>query len=347
MNIDTYLNSGITGKKIPEQPLVTVIVPAYNVELYVEKCIESIIHQSYQNLEIFLVDDGSTDNTPNICDALSVRDERIVVIHQENRGIGGARNAALEQMHGEYLIFVDSDDWIPKYAVEMELNYLVGEKADLVAFKVGYSADGHSFPLYEAICGKMRRLNHKQVCLAYLGVSSVPFKICVWNKMYRSSLWKNRRFSEKINYEDLDIMFWLIHDVEKAVYINEFGYVQLVRPGSVIQSHVKRRDLHLLKITEHMLESANQWYDQEDVLYKWTLYKAAYEEKGLLQRLLDLKNHDYKDSDLEAFEVNVLIKEIQERLNVRLSEMKRNTTFYGKKYSTLFEEVKKLISDEK
>ena len=92
--------------------LISVIVPVYNVESYLEKCIDSIIHQTYKNLEIILVDDGSTDNSGKICDVYKEKDSRIKVIHKQNRGLSSARNCGLEIAKGEYIGFVDGDDYI-------------------------------------------------------------------------------------------------------------------------------------------------------------------------------------------------------------------------------------------
>lgn len=102
--------------------LVSIIVPVYNVEKYLEKCIESIINQTYSNLEIVLSDDGSTDNSPSICDEYALKDSRIRVIHKSNGGLSDARNAALDIISGKYITFIDSDDYIEKEAIEILVN---------------------------------------------------------------------------------------------------------------------------------------------------------------------------------------------------------------------------------
>ena len=94
-----------------DQKLISVIVPIYNVERYLEKCVNSILVQTYSNLEIILVDDGSPDNCPQLCDQLAKKDSRIVVVHKKNGGLSSARNAGIDIARGEYIGFVDSDDW--------------------------------------------------------------------------------------------------------------------------------------------------------------------------------------------------------------------------------------------
>ena len=98
--------------------LISVIVPVYNTEKYLEKCVMSILNQTYKNLEIILIDDGSTDNSPQICDSLAEKDNRITVIHQPNGGVSSARNTGLDNTHGDYIMFVDSDDYIAPNMIE-------------------------------------------------------------------------------------------------------------------------------------------------------------------------------------------------------------------------------------
>ena len=121
-----------------DKGLVTVIVPVFNVEEYLEKCIKSIICQTYSKLEIIIVDDGSTDNSPKICDKWSLVDKRIQVIHKENGGLSDARNTALKIAKGNYISFVDSDDWLDQYFVETLLKILIEENADIAECGVAY-----------------------------------------------------------------------------------------------------------------------------------------------------------------------------------------------------------------
>lgn len=113
---------------------VSIIVPVYNVEKYVERCIESIIKQSYKNLEIILIDDGSKDNSGKICDEYAQKDNRIKVIHKKNGGLSDARNTGLNIADGEYICFIDSDDYIHKDLVKDNLEKLIQQKADMICF---------------------------------------------------------------------------------------------------------------------------------------------------------------------------------------------------------------------
>lgn len=116
------------------KPKISIVVPVFNVDKYLSECLDSLINQTYSNLEIILVDDGSTDNSGSICDVYAKRDHRIIVIHQVNGGLSNARNCGLDHVTGDYVMFVDSDDWIAKDTCEITVNIAIKETADLVIF---------------------------------------------------------------------------------------------------------------------------------------------------------------------------------------------------------------------
>ena len=115
-----------------QNPLVSIIVPIYKVEPYLRRCLDSIVNQTYTNLEIILVDDGSPDGCPQICDEYAAKDKRIVVIHKENGGLSDARNAGLDICKGEYIFFIDSDDWIKTDTIEFLYKITQDKKSDIV-----------------------------------------------------------------------------------------------------------------------------------------------------------------------------------------------------------------------
>ena len=115
--------------------IISIIIPAYNVEKYISLCLDSVIQQTYDNLNIIVVDDGSIDSTPRIIDEYAAKDKRIVAIHKKNGGLSDARNAGLERAIGNYLMFLDSDDWLEKKCCEIVLNEIRKEQADIVIFE--------------------------------------------------------------------------------------------------------------------------------------------------------------------------------------------------------------------
>lgn len=125
--------------------LVSVIVPVYNVEKYLARCLDSIINQTYTNLEIILVDDGSKDSSGQICDEYAAKDQRIKVIHKQNGGLSSARNAGLDIASGSYIEFVDSDDWIDKDTVKENLELIINENSNVVFFNHYQVFDDHIY----------------------------------------------------------------------------------------------------------------------------------------------------------------------------------------------------------
>ena len=121
--------------ELNETPLISVIIPVYNVEPYFRQCLNSVVGQTYEKLEILIIDDGSTDECGKICDEYAERDGRIKVFHTENRGLSAARNLGIDEAGGEYINFIDSDDWFELNAIETAVNAAIDSKADIVCFR--------------------------------------------------------------------------------------------------------------------------------------------------------------------------------------------------------------------
>ncbi len=189
--------------------LISVVVPCYNVEKYLEKCVESIINQTYPNLEIILVDDGATDNTPELCDKLALTDSRIKVLHKVNGGLSDARNAGLAVASGKYITFFDSDDWVEYEILKVAIEKMVNNNLDLVVW--GYSADfvdDNEKVLSQRNCvvngacelGKNNTVLTQKNTLGLSGYA--------WNKLYKTDIIKNNNllFEKGISLVE-DILF--------------------------------------------------------------------------------------------------------------------------------------------
>ena len=213
-----------------EKELISIIVPIYNTEAYLTKCIDSILNQSYQNLEIILVDDGSTDNSALISKQYAQKDSRIHFIHQNNSGVSIARNVALDYAHGDYIGFVDSDDYI---APDMfETLYTLSQKENADISMVSYyivennQLKKHTFTeqiyVYDAISA-LRELLIDQEVQNY-----------TWNKLYKKSIFEKKRFPVGKFYEDIDIMYHLFEDCKKIVYRDTPKYYYVKRQNSIV-----------------------------------------------------------------------------------------------------------------
>lgn len=221
---------------------VSIIVPIYKVEAYLKKCIDSIIKQTYKNLEIILVDDGSPDNCGKICDEFAIKDTRIKVIHKQNGGLSDARNAGLNIATGDYLYFVDSDDWISSNAIEVLISYFESNlDVDIVA---GSSVDVHEYngeileTSYSIPLGTISQLN-KIEALKH----NLQNGWAAWNKLYKKELFKDIRFPKgKIN-EDEAVMPHIISLCEKVIIVGQPTYYYFLRPESITTSNFSEKKL--------------------------------------------------------------------------------------------------------
>ena len=228
------------NEKTNKDILITIIVPVYNVEKYLKKCIDSIITQTYDNLEIILVDDGSTDSSGNICDEYKTNDSRIKVIHKINAGLSSARNAALEIATGELIGFVDSDDYIDPMMYEKLIKNMNKYHSDIAVCDFVFNGikDSHSekYKTHEFVSvGKEKFVNTQN---DYSKIS-----IVAWNKLYKRELFKYIKYPEGKLFEDRFIICDLYDKANSVSYIIEPLYNYLVRNGSIMQTiSLKRLD---------------------------------------------------------------------------------------------------------
>ena len=212
-------------------PLVSVIVPVYNVEKYLRRCIDSIINQSYSNLEIILVDDGSTDRCPLICDEYAAKDNRIRVIHKKNGGLSSARNAAMDIMCGEYVVFVDSDDYVPYNMIDKFIDSSLRNCVDVVVADYTIVGNYHKKTKVKAI--------EKDYCATGIDIAKAIIrdeypKNFAWGKLYKSYLFDDMRFPEGRLYEDVPTIYKVVakssfvYCLSESLYFYEMG-----RPNNI------------------------------------------------------------------------------------------------------------------
>lgn len=222
--------------------LISIIVPIYKVELYLEKCLESILNQTYKNIEIILVDDESPDNCGVICDRYKEIDERIRVIHKKNGGLSDARNAGLKISKGKYILFVDSDDYLQIDLLENVYKYIVANDLDLVCFN--YSTVNENYEKGEScildIEDRIYSLNSDIEFKKYLIKNIYSYKdgVEAWNKLYKASIIKDNELKFTYNNEIFaeDLLFnlsYLIH-VKSVGTISNSYYNYLLRESSIM-----------------------------------------------------------------------------------------------------------------
>lgn len=225
--------------------MISVIVPVYKVEKYLNKCIESIINQTYKNLEIILVDDGSPDNCPSICNEYAKKDDRIKVIHKENGGLSDARNVGIDAATGSYISFVDSDDYIAPDFLEIMHSTMLRENADLVICNYCYIDDNENIlesnnknsPVKDEV------LTQNQIYEKLNYSFGWWYYVTAWNKLYRRELFDTIRFPKgKLNEDDF-IAHEIFFACKRIVTIEKMLYFYVQRQGSIMSSTVTVRNL--------------------------------------------------------------------------------------------------------
>lgn len=228
--------------------LVSIVVPIYNVEQYLKTCIDSIISQTYTNLEIVLVDDGSTDSCPKQCDQYAKIDKRIKVIHQKNAGLSAARNSGLQCSNGKYIAFIDSDDVISSEMIEKLYTAIINNSCqvsccryvrftndkdlsrelDVVRRSYVYSGEEALFSIY---CSKIKNI-----------------EFTAWNKLYKRELFLNHNIQYPVSrlYEDIFTTYKLLYYSDRVAFINEELYYYRQRSGSIMNQSLTMKRLDAL-----------------------------------------------------------------------------------------------------
>lgn len=229
---------------------MSVIVPVYNVKSYLPRCLESIVAQDYSPLEVILVDDGSDDGSNELCDEWAAQDSRIKVIHKSNEGPGRARNAGLDAAQGQYVSFIDSDDYVHPQFISRLHRYAVEQDAEVVLCRwVEFEGDAPA---------KLPTMNGSARLTEMTGMEALrrifyqdEITHSPWGRLYRRDLFAEHRFSEKYVYEDLELIYPLLKQVHKVVETDEQLYGYMVRPTSLMRTFNAHRTV-VLDITEEL-----------------------------------------------------------------------------------------------
>ncbi len=224
--------------------LISIIVPIYNVEKYLCKCVDSLINQTYKNLEIILVDDGSKDKCPEICDEYAKRDYRVKVVHKKNGGLSDARNAGMKIATGKYISFIDSDDYVSLDFIETLYNTMIKENSDIVECSVvKFYEDNHFDDYYD----DFNVVNFSTVDGLSALISENPFHQHVWNKLYKSDIVLDIQFAVGKLNEDEFWTYQIFGKAKKVSKINKTMYYYLQRKNSIMGNKYDIRRLDVLE----------------------------------------------------------------------------------------------------
>ncbi len=242
---------------------ISVIIPVYNVETYLPRCLDSVINQSYKDLEIILVNDGSQDNSGQICDSYAVKDQRIVVIHKENEGSSCARNVGLDSAKGDFIAFVDSDDYIHHAMFDVMLTHLLEHQLDIVEIRPNYK--GSEVPHLDDF-----EIQDHVVALQRI-IEQTTFN--VWCRLYRKTLIEDLRFIPKIIHQDVFFTIDVLNRIDKIGFLNLPLYYYNSDNESIIRSTYSLRKITAgIRATEYLTQNLAQHSALKNTLKNYVTY---------------------------------------------------------------------------
>ena len=322
-----------------KEKLVSIILPIYNVEKFLSSSIESAINQTYKNLEIILVDDGSKDNSGKICDEYSKKDKRIKIIHKVNGGLSDARNAGLDIAKGEYIYLLDSDDYIETTTIEKCINRLEQDQSDLVIFNFRYcdeegntiestskEIDIKSIWSIDDFWNYIDHPENKEVSIA---------SVVAWNKLYKKEIFDNLRYIKGRINEDSLIITDIIVKVNKISYISEKLYSYRMRSGSIMASRgvkgITDSPIGVVKRCEYLYEHN---YIEHFVGNFRTLMVDSSEIKKHYKELSDSQKEDYNYILNKIKEFHKILKK------TKINKKDRISVFIAYRFPCLFKKMR-------
>lgn len=314
-----------------EKDLISVIVPVYNVAEFLPYSLESIINQKYQNLEIIIVNDGSTDKSLEICNEYAKKDSRIKIINQTNKGLSSARNAGLEIATGKYIGFIDSDDIISSEFFEYLYKIIIDTNSDIAecAFvKIGeedvflrkYKFDTNNAKKYPNVIvdseGALNRLHNEDVNITVKTV-------VVWNKLYKKCLFDNIRFPEGKRYEDDFTTYKMLREIQKMVSTDRVLYNYVQREKSIMHQKFSIKRLDALEVFDNYIKEFKLHSDQ--YLFDKCLVRYL---RVLTTILEELQNSDYNEKEII---INIIKEKYKETVSI-LEKHKNNLILFKKEF---------------
>jgi len=363
--VGSFLLHGCGSNEMSKNDLVSIIVPVYNVELYLHQCIHSILNQTYPHFELILVDDGSKDNSGNLCDEFAKVDPRIHTVHKTNGGLSSARNAGLEISTGSFIAYVDSDDWLEPRFLEVLVNAAYDTRADIVVcgyYQANEKGDKKRMPTSVSFVQKTYTGQQvaKQFLLPLFGGSSDPSEVqgfetpSVWKRLYRTSTVQECRFQSEREYLAEDLLYSL--DVfsrsGRVTVCGYYGYNYRYNPQSLDRGFRPNRwELYknLIQYLQRRIpqdcpeEYGNRLYRRyaESVVFSiWNLFLKDNTQAFRIQRLEFLRISKDVNSFLQSFPYRTTLPR-NFRLNFSLVRLGMFYTMYVLR--TMYVQIRKLI----
>ena len=284
---------------------ISVIVPIYRVEKFLPQCIESVLNQTFTDFELILVDDGSPDRCPAICDEAAERDARVRVIHQANAGLSAARNAGIEAAHGAWLSFVDSDDYIAPQFYEKLYQTAQRTDADCVMCSV-QNVDESGKPIDSALMRMADEVKTGREVLRKIGRDDVTPYLTAWNKLYRRKLFNTLRYPAGRQNEDVFVFAELFCQVQRAACVAEPLYFYRKRIDSIMNSAVTLRNLDEMWAYVNCFEHLQQ--DNEESILKETEKRVFAKLTGVYYRVTEEDRYSNKMKQAKKAQWNIAMR---------------------------------------
>lgn len=308
-------------------PKVSIIVPVYNVENYLENCIESILNQTLQDIELILVNDGSTDGCRKICDEYAKKDNRITVIHKDYGGVSSARNAGLDISKGKYIGFVDSDDYVDLEMYDKLYKLCESNNSDIAVCKLGRVIDGKLINNEENLF--IKDLNNNEAIEELFKGILYRFSLC--NKLFKKSCFKEISFPEGRIHEDLSTTYKLFANADKVTYTNYIGYFYVKRNNSILTKTYNEKRIEAFIGWNEILEFMDKNYPNlinqttlcfgymvvDHIYYILSQLDDNYNKKRLLKKIRDTIGSNYKRITLNK-ETTLKNKLLVQMLNINI-----------------------------
>lgn len=318
-----------------KQPLISIVIPVYNVGSYLSPCLNSILGQTYKNIEIILVNDGSTDGSQDLCRTYARKDQRIILIEQSNQGLSAARNAGLRIARGAYITFLDSDDYLLGNALEVMCRYIEKYQADLCI--CGFIMKNSVRQVNVNSFSEPTVFEKRELVYQYISTNTISSTVCA--KMYCAELLKDVVFPVgKIN-EDAFVLPGVLNRANRAICIPESLYVQNLREGSIMRGSFSKKHLDFIECQENIMQFVSTHYPEWSDRVAYSKYYAiagvmakilsagAYRENSDLYKSLDAMLHQ------EYERVSPLVTS-NTKLNTKYSMVIRHPLMFKLKFYT-------------
>lgn len=267
--------------------LVSIIIPVYNVEKYLNECLDSVVNQSYRDIEIILVDDGSTDASGSLCDKWKIKDNRIKVIHKGNGGLSDARNIGIKNSKGKYVYFLDSDDFIALNTIEEMINTAEDNQLDIVMADLVPFIDK---PRKKLLAEKRVEITSNIEMMRKMFLND-GITHCACGKLFLSSLWKYINFPKGSVYEDYATIYLIVGESKKIGLIDNIDtYFYRMRLDSIMHNSFSDRDLVIFQIAHNVTKYVEEYYPQ---IKEYAEYMELVTNLKFMKKILDVSFNAY------------------------------------------------------